>query len=708
MSSLSAFGRLVLGSAIILLPASISAQCGSTTIYDTGGAGGNYANFQNYTVTYCPPVAGQAVVITFSSFNTEAGWDFLRIHNGPTNGSTQLGIFSGTTNPGTFTSTDPSGCLTIWFTSDGSITAPGWVATVTCVPLGPPPSVCGSVVYDTGGPGGSYTNNQNYTVTYCPDLPGEVVTINFNSFSVEPAGFFGPYDYLSIFNGPNNGSAQMGTWTGTNSPGSITSTHPSGCLTIQFVSDGSVTYPGWAANITCAPPPPPPAGDCVYVLTLQDSFGDGWGASNVGVSINGGPYQYYSVGAFTNQILIGVNVGDLVVLSYSNAGPWQGENSFTLGLSSGGTLFASGTPPAPGIVYAGAVDCIPPPAPPEDCIGGITLCSNQSISNNTNNTGNIVDLTTFTAGCLSSAERQGTWYNFSPSTSGTLAFTINPVNPFDDYDFAIWGPYPEGSNTATICPPAGTPLRCSWAAPSGDTGLNFTATDLTEGAGGDKWVRYLDVLEGQVYLLYISNFSQSGLAFNLNFNPASTASLDCTLLPMDFIALQATPVDRVVELDWSTYSESGTDRFIIERSIDGVSFLPLDAVPAQGESHNRTDYRFVDGAPIQGINFYRLAMLDLDGDSRNSNVVTANFGSADPVLVPNPVIGQAVLHLGSNLPEHALLRITDASGRLVRERALPSGSQHVLDLQGLGQGAYVIALYAADGAPLGHSRFIKQ
>ncbi len=708
MNSRQVLGSVALGLALVAMPGMARAQCGTTTVYDTGGAGGDYGNNENYTVTYCPPVGGQAVVLTFTSFDTEAGWDELSVHNGPTNGSTSFGLFSGTTNPGSFTSTDPSGCLTIWFTSDISVTRPGWVATITCVPLAPPPPTCGSVVYDTGGPGGNYGDNQNYTVTYCPDDPGDVVTLDFTSFELEPGGLFGPYDFLNIYDGPSTGNPQLGTWLGTNGPGTITSTHPSGCLTLGFVSDGSETYPGWSAIVSCDPPPPPPSGDCVYVLTLQDSFGDGWGTSNVGVSINGGATQFYTVGLFTNQILIGVDIGDLVALTYNNSGGFQGENSFTLSLSSGGMLFSSGSPPAAGIVYFAAVDCIPPPSPVEDCLGGITVCSNQSISNNTNNTGNVADLNTFTAGCLSSTERQGTWYNFSPSTTGTLAFDISPVDPTDDYDFALWGPFPEGSTTATVCPPVGPPVRCSYAAPSGNTGLNFTAGDLVEGAGGDRWVRYMDVVEGQVYLMYISNFSQSGLAFNLNFNPASTASLDCTLLPVEFGALQATPLDQMVELAWSTYSESGTDHFIVERSADGVAFVPLDAVPAQGESLTRTDYRFMDGAPVQGINFYRLALVDMEGDQQTSNVVTARFGAGDPVVVPNPVAEQAVLHVGTELPENTSMRISDASGRTVHQRDGISGGRYVLDLKELGQGTYVIALHGADGTPLGYSRFVKQ
>ena len=578
---------------------------------------------------------------------------------------------------------------------------------ITCASGTPPPTgTCGSVVYDTGGPSGNYANNQNYSVTYCPDNPGDAVTLTFNSFATE-AG----YDFVTIHNGNSTSSPSFGSFSGTSNPGSFTSTHPSGCLTLQFTSDGSVTLAGWAATISCAPPPPPPAGDCVYVLTLMDSYGDGWGSSSVGVSINGGPYTFYTVTGFQNQVIFGVNVGDLVALTYNNSGAWQGENSYTLTLQSGGTLYASGSPPPAGLQYAAVVDCNPPPAPPEDCIGGITLCSNQSFNNNTNNTGNIADLTLTTAGCLLNTERQGTWYNFSASESGTLAFTINPANPLDDYDFAIWGPYPPGSTTDMICPPSSPPLRCSYAAPSGATGLSFTATDLTEGALGDKWVRYLDVLEGDVYILYISNWSQSGLAFTLDFNPASTASLDCTILPVELIGLNAHPHDAVVDLAWTTLSEQNSAHFVVERSADARDFAAIGTLPAQGHSVVATDYRYTDAQPLPGMNYYRLLQVDHDGQGRLSNVVSALYSGLGngPVVLPNPAHAHADVYWAQGLEGMTHLRITDARGRLVRTLNIGSGAgqRMTMDLEGLDAGPYVLGLFDAAGNMAAHTRFVK-
>jgi hypothetical protein len=103
-------------------------------------AGGNYSPNQNSTLTICPSTPGQFVSITFTSFNTENGIDFLRIFNGSTGTSGILAALSGTTLPGTYTSSSPGGCLTFRFFSDGGNNRAGWSATISCSPTaGPTP-----------------------------------------------------------------------------------------------------------------------------------------------------------------------------------------------------------------------------------------------------------------------------------------------------------------------------------------------------------------------------------------------------------------------------------------------------------------------------------------------------------------------------------------------------------------------------------------
>ena len=99
------------------------------TFYDSGGGWGDYSNSENATYTYCSDNGGP-IVFDFTYFNIENGWDFLYVFDGPSTASPMLGTYTGTIGPGTITSSGT--CFTFVFQSDGSVTAPGWIADISC------------------------------------------------------------------------------------------------------------------------------------------------------------------------------------------------------------------------------------------------------------------------------------------------------------------------------------------------------------------------------------------------------------------------------------------------------------------------------------------------------------------------------------------------------------------------------------------------
>ena len=129
-------------------------------------------------------------------------------------------------------------------------------------------SDCGTQFFDTGGPTGTYGANEDYTVTFCPDVDGDVVTVTFTSFNVEAN-----WHKLYVFDGPSTSSPQISSGNGAGSgpcdleggfwgntiPGPFTSTDPSGCLTFRFCTDGVAGTPGvhdgWAADVSCGAGP---------------------------------------------------------------------------------------------------------------------------------------------------------------------------------------------------------------------------------------------------------------------------------------------------------------------------------------------------------------------------------------------------------------------------------------------------------------------
>ena len=102
----------------------------SGTLRDSGGDIANYRNAEDYTYTIAPTGA-TSVTVTFSAFNLEANYDYLRIYNGPTTASPLIGTYTGTTSPGTKTAS--SGKMTFRFTSDGATVRSGYTATWSCV-----------------------------------------------------------------------------------------------------------------------------------------------------------------------------------------------------------------------------------------------------------------------------------------------------------------------------------------------------------------------------------------------------------------------------------------------------------------------------------------------------------------------------------------------------------------------------------------------
>lgn len=114
---------------------STTINCGASYTYRDPGNTGDYSNNQNGLITICPSSPGQYVNVNFTSFNTQSSNDNIIVFDGDNAGDEILGIYSGNgTLSGNVraTASNTSGCLSFRFYSNGSTTASGWQATVTC------------------------------------------------------------------------------------------------------------------------------------------------------------------------------------------------------------------------------------------------------------------------------------------------------------------------------------------------------------------------------------------------------------------------------------------------------------------------------------------------------------------------------------------------------------------------------------------------
>ncbi len=119
------------------------------------------------------------------------------------------------------------------------------------------------------------------------------------------------------------------------------------------------------------------------------------------------------------------------------------------------------------------------------------------------------------------------------------------------------------------------------------------------------------------------------------------------------------------ELTWETTDEDQVVSFEIQRT-ENFRFATIGSVAAEGGSGRRTPYRFLDAAPLNGDNYYRLKIVHADGHYEYSNVVKLSFPKPkDLVLFPNPVRNELNIRIQRAETEQIGLAIYTSVGQEV-------------------------------------------
>jgi len=95
-----------------------------------------------------------------------------------------------------------------------------------------------------------YINDTAISRTFTTSGPDQKIKVAFTSFNLEDG-----YDFLNVYDGPNNSAPQIGHLTGTDLPEDFISTATDGSLTFEFTSDEIITADGWDAWISCVAAP---------------------------------------------------------------------------------------------------------------------------------------------------------------------------------------------------------------------------------------------------------------------------------------------------------------------------------------------------------------------------------------------------------------------------------------------------------------------
>ena len=161
-------------------------------------------------------------------------------------------------------------------------------------------------------------------------------------------------------------------------------------------------------------------------------------------------------------------------------------------------------------------------------------------------------------------------------------------------------------------------------------------------------------------------------------------------VPVELVSFQATPLSKIVVLDWQTASEKNAHYFAIERSFDGQKFEEIGQVKAAGNSATPQNYQLTDTHPADGLNYYRLREVDFDGKETLSKVVSVlQKGTVKIQVSPNPTTEKVTITCSETTLDTPLsISVFDLLGRKLISRVADNPS--VLDLSALPKGVYLL------------------
>ena len=172
-----------------------------------------------------------------------------------------------------------------------------------------------------------------------------------------------------------------------------------------------------------------------------------------------------------------------------------------------------------------------------------------------------------------------------------------------------------------------------------------------------------------------------------------------SILPLDLLEFKGKLIKNDAVLNWKTGNEINTEEFIVERSVNGSSYVAVGSVKAVNTSgtHN---YTFNDANIITlpaDIIYYRLKQRDIDGRYTYSKIISLslNRNATNIILYPNPAISEINLSVVALRKEKMDYQVFDNAGRIIIQEAtqLLAGTNHLsVDINRLPVGVYYIKL----------------
>ena len=146
-----------------------------------------------------------------------------------------------------------------------------------------------------------------------------------------------------------------------------------------------------------------------------------------------------------------------------------------------------------------------------------------------------------------------------------------------------------------------------------------------------------------------------------------------------------------VVLNWTTFSEINSSHFIIQRLNELQQWEEIANIAAQG--YSTTEHYYSYTIESNTSEYYRLVLVDADGQTNNSSPIQVQCNSYNPLSIyPNPNFGQFTIDPGISTNSNMTINIFDISGKVVYSSIAANSNYVNIDIQSVAAGIYLLQL----------------
>ncbi|WEK37224.1 MAG: integrin alpha [Candidatus Pseudobacter hemicellulosilyticus] len=189
-----------------------------------------------------------------------------------------------------------------------------------------------------------------------------------------------------------------------------------------------------------------------------------------------------------------------------------------------------------------------------------------------------------------------------------------------------------------------------------------------------------------------------------------------TPLPVTLVDFTGKEQNKGAALAWNVREELDLHSYEVYHSTDGVHFNKAAIVFPWENQHVENKYEFLHDKTRDGLNYYRLKMVDRDGAYKLSNIVAVRIGqvaASQLTVAPNPVAADRIRVILSGLNKGAYrMELRNTAGQLQQVRRFTVTQRDQIEyMERNGSalpGIYWLTVYDQHNQKIGTSRVIVQ